>query len=119
MGQFSGIQYRECYNDLPITSPSLGYLMPNVSPVDDFESFLPQRPNIHVATPFADLREHNDTPISLHASALEPCTFKDIAKDFLIFPNPPNPLTLCCKFEEGETLQVNANSEKNSLDEPF
>jgi len=68
MGEFSTLQYRECYNDLPVTNPSLGFPIPNVSPVDDFESFLPQRPDIHADTPFATLKEENDIPINLHVS---------------------------------------------------
>jgi len=52
-------------------------------------SFLPQRPNIHVDTPFTNLREENDTPISLHVSPLEPSTHRDITNDVLIFPDPP------------------------------
>ena len=36
MGEFSAIQYRKCCNDLPVTDLSLGYPMPNVSPVDNF-----------------------------------------------------------------------------------
>jgi len=105
MSQFFGIQYRECYNDLTVTGPSLGYLMPNVSPVDDFESFLPQRPNIHVA-PFADLREENDTSISLLVSLLEPSTPRDITNDVLIFPDTPNLLTLSCKLRRVRDLRV-------------
>jgi len=119
MWQFFGIQYRECYNDLPVTGPSLGYPMPNDSLVDDFEPFLPQRPNVHVDKPFANLREENDTPISLCVSPLEPRTPRDIANDVLIFSDPPNPLSLSCKFKDGERLRGDANSEEHSLDEPF
>jgi len=68
MGEFSAIQYRECYNDFPVTDPNLGHPTPSVSPVDDFESFLPQRPNTHADTPFATLKEENDIPITLHVS---------------------------------------------------
>ena len=77
MEEFFAIQYRKCYNDLPVTHPSLGYPMPNVSPVDDFESFLPQRPNLHVDTPFSALKEENDIPITLDVSPLEPNTPRD------------------------------------------
>jgi len=31
----------------------------------------------------------------------------------LIFPNPPNPLTSCCKFGEGERLKGDASCEKH------
>jgi len=96
-----------------VADPNLGYPMPNVSPVDDFESFLPRRPNIHSDTPFADPRKENDTPICIHVSPLEPCTPRDITKDVLIFPSPPNPLTLYCKFEEGEIFKGDVSCEKH------
>jgi len=78
--------------------------MPNVSPVDDFESFLPPRPNIHADTPFPALKEENDIPITLHVSPPVPSTPRDITNNVLIFPDPPNPLTLSCKFEGSESL---------------
>ena len=65
VGQFSTIQYKECY-DLPIKVPHLGYPIPNVSSVDDFEFLLPQRSNKRVDTPFTDLIEGNDILETLH-----------------------------------------------------
>lgn len=90
--------------------------MPNVSPVDDFESFLPQRLNTHVDTPFAALKEENDIPITLYVSPTELSTPRDITKDVLVFPNPPNPLTHSCKFEGSERLKADANYKEH---DPF
>ena len=38
---------------------------------------------------------------------------RDITKGVLIFPSPPNPLALYCKFEEGKRLKGNASCEEH------
>ena len=89
--------------------------MPNISPVDDSESFPPQRPNIHADTPFAALKEDNDIPITLHLSPPELSTPRDITNDVVVFPIPLNPLTLSYKFEGSERLEDDGNYEENDV----